>query len=64
MLQPCPDCGTIMQQSTVHDMVGSLTVLWECPACGMLWTPEQIELCYRLMGIAKEEESPNEPDHS
>jgi hypothetical protein len=48
----------------VHDMVGSLTVLWECPACGMLWTPEQIELCYRLMGIAKEEESPNEPDHS
>jgi predicted RNA-binding Zn-ribbon protein involved in translation (DUF1610 family) len=64
MLQPCPDCGTIMRNMGQLDIGDELTNVFNCPGCGQLWTDESIQLVYYLNGIAEQEENKNEPDNS
>lgn len=62
MLQPCPDCGTLMQNMGQLDIGDELTTVWKCLGCGQLWTDEQIALVYYLNGIKDQKEQENERD--
>lgn len=50
MLQPCPDCGTLMEH-TVFAVETREGWCWRCPACGQHWTDQQIDEIYEVNSL-------------
>jgi DNA-directed RNA polymerase subunit M/transcription elongation factor TFIIS len=60
MAQPCPDCGTLMENIGQLDIGDELANVFKCSGCGQLWTDDQIQLVYYLNGIRNEKDEENE----
>lgn len=58
-IQPCPDCGTIMNDC--YDPLDTNSdQCWHCPNCGNTWTRDEIDIEYAL-NAAMDENYPS-PD--